>query len=539
MKTWYSRVTALAVLVLMAGSVAAQTKSSTSGRKALDGGRDEQVLIDREDDLYPNSSKGRGAVDAAGRGLSAAEAAAERKAIEDGRGRGISGPRRGDVLIDREDDMYPDSRSGRGAVGAAGRGQSAAEAAAERKAIEDGRGRGMSGPRKGEVLVDRQDDLYPDSRPPSPRGSGPNGEIRKGDIVYSRADGGEGGESDPKMGALGNRSPSGGKSSGLSTTVDPARQAAWEAAQAQAGQRVNDFDAAVKSGDPVRVRKAALNLQSDPIAVQKINHGRPDLVDANNRVTEGVKAQTRQNIKENMASEWNRANPDKPPISAKDVEIYEPTNYRDPAAKQRVGQDWDVTVRVNGKDVPPAKAQKVVNQSYFDAAGGESTFGKGTTPDQAAHKQSVETTHKGSAESYSEPEKILGKPGQKPDPHSKLNDPEALTHTIESKSDIARNKAADARTAGNDIEAVKQDFEDMRQAAKQYEKITKPRVEAKGGSVHSTVDEGMKILGQVGPDGLSPEAARAKLAAMGETPESIISKAAGQAEAADKLGGNR
>jgi hypothetical protein len=32
----------------------------------------------------------------------------------------------------------------------------------------------------------------------------------------------------------------------LSTTVDPVRQAAWEAAQAQAAKRVADFEAAVK-----------------------------------------------------------------------------------------------------------------------------------------------------------------------------------------------------------------------------------------------------------------------------------------------------
>ena len=36
-----------------------------------------------------------------------------------------------------------------------------------------------------------------------------------------------------------------------------------------------------------------------------------------------------------------------------------PTNYRDPASKPKSPQDWDVTLRVNGQDVPPSKAQEV------------------------------------------------------------------------------------------------------------------------------------------------------------------------------------
>ena len=146
-----------------------------------------------------------------------------------------------------------------------------------------------------------------------------------------------------------------------STTIDPVKQAAWEEAQAQAAKRVADFDAAVKSGNPEQVRKAGLDLQSDPIAVQKLNQAeRPDLVEAHNQVTGEIKT----GAKENMAKEWNRTHPNDPPITKKDVEIYEPTNYKDPSAKPKSGQDWDVTVRVKGKDVPPVQSQKVVEKSY-------------------------------------------------------------------------------------------------------------------------------------------------------------------------------
>jgi len=329
----------------------------------------------------------------------------------------------------------------------------------------------------------------------------------------------------------------------LDTKVDPAKQAAWEAAQAEAAKKIADFDAAVKAGKPERIRKAALNLQSDPIAVQKLNQAeRPDLVEAHNQVTDKIKAGAKENIRENMAKEWNRTHPNEKPITKKDVEIYEPTNYKDPSAKPKSGQDWDVTVRVKGKDVPPAQSQKVVEKSYYDAAGGEKTFGKrapGVTTEQAAaaaaHKQAVEVTHGKSTEAYNEPETILGTKAAKPDAGKKLTDSEQLTHAIENKSNLSRNKASEAAKAGDSVEAVRQETEQMRQASKQYDKITKARVEAAGGEVSSHVEKGMDIVRDAGAGKISPEQARAELAKMGETPESIISKASGQAEAAQKL----
>ena len=336
---------------------------------------------------------------------------------------------------------------------------------------------------------------------------------------------------------------SGGAALALDTNVDPAKQAAWETAQAEAAKRIADFDAAVKTGKPERIRKAGLNLQSDPMAVQKLNQaGRTDLIEAHNQVTEKIKTGAKENIRENMAKEWNKTHPNEKPITKKDVEIYEPTNYKDPSAKPKSGQDWDVTVRVKGKDVPPAQSQKVVEKSYYDAAGGEKTFGKrapGVTTEQAAaaaaHKQAVEVTHGKSTEAYNEPEKILGTKTAKPDAGKKLSDAEQLTHAIENKSNLSRNKAAEATKAGDSVEAVRQETEQMRQASKQYDKITKSRVEATGGKVHSQVEEGMNIVRDAGAGKISPEQARAELAKMGETPESIISKASGQAQAAQTL----
>jgi hypothetical protein len=389
----------------------------------------------------------------------------------------------------------------------------------ERISVEDGSARGINETLKGARPVD---------------GAGvPQGLDKPTEQIRFSVDGEPVDRQQPAMGVYGLRNAPPGNP--LNTKIDPGRQSAWEAAQVQANQRVKNFDSALKSGNPDSIRKAALDLGSDPIAVQKINQGHPELVNAHNQVTDGIKAQTRQNIKENMAKQWNQSHPDKPPISAKDVEIFEPTNWREPGAAPKSGQDWDVTVRVNGKDVPPAQSKAVVEKSYFDAAGGKKTFGAKATPESVAHQQAVETTHGKSPDAYKEPDKILGTKSSRPEPGKNLQDPEQLTHAVENKSVQSRNKAADARAAGNEVEAVRQDYEQMRQASKQYEKITKPRVEAHGGKISDKVDEGMRILGEVGPNGRSPESARAKLAEMGETPESIIKKASGQAEAVEKL----
>ncbi|MGI6098305.1 MAG: hypothetical protein GX174_03335 [Lentisphaerae bacterium] len=317
--------------------------------------------------------------------------------------------------------------------------------------------------------------------------------------------------------------------------ADPVRQAAWNAANAQAKRRITDFENAVKSGNADRIRKATLDLQSDPLAVQHLNRsGRTDLIDAHNLETGSIRNATKQNIKDEMVRQWNKKNPNDP-ITAADVDIVEPTNYRGSGEAPKVGQDWDVTVRVRGKDVPTSMSQPVVEDSFFKAAGGEKVFGKGTTAKDAAHRQAVEVTSKDSLESYKEPDKILGKDGKAPDHSQRLENPEDLGRVIEHKSNQAANKAAESRTKGNEVDAVRHDYEQMRQAVKQYDKVTDPRVKAEGGKVGNQVEKGMEIMREVADLKISPEEGRARLAEMGETPDSIIRKASGQVEAAQKM----
>lgn len=337
----------------------------------------------------------------------------------------------------------------------------------------------------------------------------------------------------------------------VTPSIAATTEAEWVAAKAQADQRIKEFDAALKTKNLERIRKSGLALQADPMAVQMINQNHPNLVKANNEVTGKIKADAKELIKSNMVKEWNaraKAAGSKDRITTKDVRVYEATNYKDPTkAKPKSGQDWDVTVQVSvnqGKfrDVPPSQSQKVVERSYYDAAGGDKTFGKrppGVKVQQAAaaaaHRQGVETTYGKSADAYNEAKTILGTKEKPPEYGKALQDPKQLTPTIEHKSNLARNNAEAAIKTGNVKGAVDAEVEAARQAAKQYENITKPRVEAAGGKVNPKVDEGMKILKDVGDMKISPAEGNARLAKLNQTRESIISKASGQAEAAQVL----
>ncbi|MCX6996164.1 MAG: hypothetical protein NTV49_03550 [Kiritimatiellaeota bacterium] len=348
------------------------------------------------------------------------------------------------------------------------------------------------------------------------------------------------------------------KSKGLSTTKDPAKQKIWEEARNAADGKINELDRALKSGNPDRIKKASVDLQADPLAVQRLNNGtNKSLIEQQNHVTGEIQEAATQQIKEKVARQWNDAHPNAPKkMTREDVQLKPRTNYQDPTAPETAAQDWDANVQVKNpktgkmEDVPRAKAQDIVEKAYYDAAGAEKTFGEKSTPKSAAKRQSVEITDAAHPESYKDPDTVLGKGGKKPEYDKPVEDPTGLTKTMDYKSDKAaqeaaklrqeakalRSKGDEAGARAKEIQAQGKDLEQIRNSVKQFNKINKPRVEAAGGEVHPTVEKGMKILEEAGKGNISPEEARAELAKIGETPETIMSKANSQSEVAQKFG---
>lgn len=304
------------------------------------------------------------------------------------------------------------------------------------------------------------------------------------------------------------------------------QQTDWQKAQAAADARIREFEAACKSGDAARMKKAALQVQADPVAVNRMNNtSPPELRAQHSQVTEQIRSTAREGIRQRIAQEYG--------VRPKDVEIFEATNPSKSDAP-RVKQDWDVTVKIGGRDIPAKQASRAVNESFYEAAGGKDTFGKNSSAEAVATQHKVTTTDSMSPDAYgskpSEGRQILSGPKNQP-----LRDPQGLSQTIEHKSNEARNEAIRKTADGDSVGAQGDKLEEIRQATKQYDAQVKPRVEGQGGKVPDKVASGMDTLKEVPKGNLSPDDAEAALNRQGTTTEEVIKKSASLPEAAQTL----
>lgn len=333
---------------------------------------------------------------------------------------------------------------------------------------------------------------------------------------------------------------------------------AFETALQNADSRIEAFDQALQSGNTGEIRRRALELQKDPLAVRRVNESRTDQFKTQlNQELDAIKTETKARVRREIAEKYQ--------VPEEDVTFFEATN---PSDEIKVGQDWDVTAQVQGKDVPLEVSTQIVHDSYFEAANGRAP----TTPEEAtsfAHQQAVEVTNRTHAEAYGSGGKrevtnpktgethVMSEGGEiiVGDKSQPMRDSEQLTNVMRHKSEIAKNTADDIRTkaeqkikdeglVGKDADAVRRqadadaqawEMEQARQHTKQQSRQMEPRVAAQGGHVPEQVQRGNAILQRVADGEISPAEGRRQLADIGETPESIIEKGAGLHEAAQKL----
>lgn len=302
---------------------------------------------------------------------------------------------------------------------------------------------------------------------------------------------------------------------------------------------IENYKKASATGDPALVREAALALQKDPLAVQRVNQNEtPEFKQQISADVTAVRTEAKAAAKKQLGEYYG--------VHEDRISFMEATN---PSAEPKMGQDWDVTAQVDGMAVPMEVASPVIADTFYEAAKGH----KAASPEEAmryTHAQSVEPINQESAEAYGSGGKreiIDPKTGEKRQTteggeiisgskDARMRDPEHFGHVMEHKSDLAKNRADDLRAKGAAADAVGWDMEQARQYAKQEARQIKARVEARGGQVPERVQKGNEILDQVASGEISPEAGRQELAKIGETPESIIKKGTSLVEAADKLG---
>lgn len=309
----------------------------------------------------------------------------------------------------------------------------------------------------------------------------------------------------------------------------------FDLALEQAKEKIIRYRQARESGDPAAIREATMRLQEDPLAIRRVNSHSTDAFKTQlNQDIAAVQQETRELIRTRLEERG---------VSRERVTFFEATNPPKPGDPVKVGQDWDMTVRIDGRDVPTRISQPIAHEAYYEAATGNKPPPRGDAAARAeyrrvanhyAEQQSLAVTDYQYREAYggspTEGGRIIAGPKD-----ARLRDPVQLTEVIEYKSTEARNMAAHLREEGKLGSAVGRDIEEMRQSTKQFEKQVVPRVEAMGGTIPEHIAEGQAIMKRIDSGELTPAQAREQLAQMGETPESLTRKTAQLVEAAQVL----
>ncbi|MCX6995718.1 MAG: hypothetical protein NTV49_01200, partial [Kiritimatiellaeota bacterium] len=126
-----------------------------------------------------------------------------------------------------------------------------------------------------------------------------------------------------------------------------------------ADAKIKAFEQAVRNNQ-VNKSQLALELQSDPLAVQRLNQNpSADLKVAHNAATDAIKNSIREQIRADVARKYG-VTPDKVNIE----DMTKPRNPNDP----KVGQDWDFTTKIKGQggreiEVPVKDIRHIVDNA--------------------------------------------------------------------------------------------------------------------------------------------------------------------------------
>ena len=285
------------------------------------------------------------------------------------------------------------------------------------------------------------------------------------------------------------------------------------------------FKKAIKSRDPVKIKKATLEIQEDPVAIKELNKESTFVKKKFVDMTDTIQSETIENIKQKVAKKYG--------VKPEDVRVKKFTN---PSSEVKAGHDWDVTVSIKGKgEIPLKESTKIVHESYYDAAGGSKAY-PNSNPKEFAETHHVEVTNSSHAEAYEGGKKYIDNTGE-----HHVKDSERLSKTIEHKSHLDQKKASEYGSKGEYAKEEVYKQEQARQYTKQYDKHIKPRIKEMGGKVPDKVKKGTKILKKIGKYDKSlkrkytPADADKDLAKIGETSESIIKKGSALVESGQKI----
>lgn len=321
----------------------------------------------------------------------------------------------------------------------------------------------------------------------------------------------------------------------------------------QADTLVQNYQNALSHGDPVIRKNAALQLQSNPVAVQRANASKSNFFKKKlNEDLNAIRNKTKGLIKQKVAAEYG--------VSPDEVTFFEATNKNTkrkkgfkPKNKVKVGQDWDVTVRVKGKDIPIDKSRSAVETSFYEACNGKPPK-NATNAKSFAKKQHVEVTNRTHTESYGfkkgEGEKIISGSKSATDFDSQhvskvvkfksdnpakeaeevLNAARKKVHQQKLKGNAARKEMLKAKT-----KVVGLRREQCRQGSKQFINQGAKRAKALGGKVPKHLAKQASVIKKLGNGILTYEEGVVELRNLGTTIEDALTEMADLTESAVKL----
>lgn len=318
------------------------------------------------------------------------------------------------------------------------------------------------------------------------------------------------------------------------------RRQSWAEARKQGCRKVDEFEKALKSGDPEQVRKAALDVQGDKQALWEINRRGNDVKGGMNREMSAVYSQSDKATIERLARKYG-VNPD-------DIEVFNPTN---PTKSVKVGADRDITYRMRAKpgdmipvpdpknpakviyrkvrpgetawvDVPYADAQAIYNEEFYKAAGGA-----GYAPDMSAaqfaeHMDQL-CTNRLHAEAYGrhagDLRVAMSEPGMA------FSDPQQVGKAMGYKADHWY-QASEKIRATNPAQGETFMAEGMRQTTKQYRNQVGRRVAALRDAgfdvkIDPKLEHAIEIMSLPESHGVSPSTVESMLDKMGYTPSQV------------------
>lgn len=318
------------------------------------------------------------------------------------------------------------------------------------------------------------------------------------------------------------------------------RRQSWAEAKKQGCRKVDEFEKALKSGDPEQVRKAALDVQGDKQALWEINRRGNDVKGGMNREMSAVYSQSDKATIDRLARKYG--------VNPNDIEVYNPTN---PTKSVKVGADRDITYRMRAKpgdvipvpdpknpakviyrkvrpgetawvDVPFADAQAIYNEEFYKAAGG-AEYAPDMSAAQFAEHMDQLCTNRLHAEAYGrhagDLRVAMSEPGMA------FSDPQQVGKAMGYKADHWY-QASEKIRATNPAQGETFMAEGMRQTTKQYRNQVGRRAAALRDAgfdvkIDPKLERAIEIMSLPESHGVSPSTVESMLDKMGYTPSQV------------------